>query len=404
MELGCLTGQNRPEKLIPCSDNSSDDESNIAELSMDVDYLMTPAQMTPFIDIAWGGELYCSGNSVTFDQSFSEICKAFEKPCLQQNSIVSNSDDDETLSSNVFSVTSSDQRAFEEMDDDSSDDSSEYIRILCKSNSNDKLNGSKTTIIHEFTSEDFTIVLTDELIALIEEQKTKSLEGFLDWKAMIPQYFGNHLGLLAEVFRVHLPSLDEGEYWFGSDFIINCNKQQIPNGVQFVGLIISEGTAGKKFLLLNGRKKVELKVGYYEAITNVLAIKVHGDGMFSLYNKNKPSFQKVCAEPSDLVFDYNPRMLFLGIITKIGTFKVNILGRDQEHEIDFFGNGCQVIYTDRLTKLQNIYSARVVILKVLSSNIAIMDFNYSSACYIRGEFDPKFIDIFIPAGANPHYF
>ncbi|KAJ3257526.1 hypothetical protein HK103_004435 [Boothiomyces macroporosus] len=241
-----------------------------------------------------------------------------------------------------------------------------------------------------------------ELIALIEQQKVKLCKEFLDWKAALPKYFGNRQNLLCEVFRVQLNSLKEGKYLFGSDFFINI--AQAAKDSTYIGIIQSEGRSGKKYVVIPGRKPVELNLGYVEDVTELLTIKVHSTPVLSIYNKAKPSFQKVCAGPSDLTFDYNPRMIFVGNITSDQRFMVNILGQDVEFDLDIFPNGCQVLYSDHLAKKQKIFSYRVVGLTVLTENFALVDFNYSYACNIAGKFQPKFIDLLIPAGANPYYF
>ncbi|KAJ3255810.1 hypothetical protein HK103_006068 [Boothiomyces macroporosus] len=243
-----------------------------------------------------------------------------------------------------------------------------------------------------------------DLIAKFEVQKSKSLEGFSEWKTKVVDFHRENPGLMAQVFKVDLHSLKEGEYWFGPDFILNCNQHQAPIDSAFVRLITSEGCTGKKYLTAIGKQRVELKIGYFEQINNLLSIKVRDDGMLAMYDKTNPLYVKICSDPPDMFYDYNHDMVFVGIITPDEKIKVNIFGQDEVHDVDFYPNGCQVLYTDQLSKLQNVYKSRVVPLTIFSDNLALIDFNYSYTCNIRGKYQTKHIDLYIPAGANPCYF
>ncbi|KAJ3314896.1 hypothetical protein HDV04_005317 [Boothiomyces sp. JEL0838] len=210
--------------------------------------------------------------------------------------------------------------------------------------------------------------------------------------------------MLSEAFKVDLNTLVRGEYWFGTDFIMGCNQQRAPKGAVFVGLIISEGTYGKKYLMLNGRERVELFAGYTEAVTDLETIQVSQDGKLIMYSKGKSSYQTVRNAVLSLFYDYNPEMVFIGLITPDRKFKVNILGHDEVIDLDYFGADCQIIYRDLLCIEQKTYPVRAVVLQIVSDDVAIADFNYSYACGVAGKYVPKEFSFLIPAGVNPLYF
>ncbi|KAJ3251909.1 hypothetical protein HK103_002014 [Boothiomyces macroporosus] len=250
------------------------------------------------------------------------------------------------------------------------------------------------------------ITLDMKLMHEIETRKEKLKSNFMNWMARIPEHHAKKYTLLTEVFRVHLPSLKEGEYWLASDSIRKCDSDKTPNGVTIYGRIISEESIGKAFIIRNGEESVELRDGYCDAVTDQVTIVVLDGSYLAVHDRAKPSFKMVYARPSDLYFKYNPDMLFVGEITADGNVKVNILGREIVHPVDFYPNGSQIIYCDHLSRLQKIYPNRVVAVNVLSEYVAIVDFNYSYSCYTieKSSYIPKFIDIFIPAGTNPLYY
>ncbi|KAJ3255370.1 hypothetical protein HK103_006289 [Boothiomyces macroporosus] len=412
-----------PKEMITSTDSSSDDESIVTDTSMDGNQAAT--QMLPLTNNTWNIESPGLINTVFLEQD---------------------EEYDLSLSSYVISVSPSDEEAYqEEINGDVTDRSSENGCTSTRSKLRDQRLSSRpmkkdfsnnagencsyeignssitkdcpptsTSKIEEKVPEnasvdqnaksDFTISLSPELNALIEEQKASLIKEFIDWKAEIPKFFGNAFNLLSRVFGLNLNTLGEGAYWFGADFIMDSKKQIAPKDATFVGLILSEGSTGKKFLVLNGREPVQLIAGLTEVVTDLITIIVYDGGELAMYNKAKPSYLKVCAGPPDLVFDYNENMVFTGIITSDKMFKVNILGQDEELRLDVFGQHCQVLYVDQLSKLQKIFPVRVVILSIISERIAIMDFNYSYPCNIYGKFRPEIIDLLIPAGANPYYF
>ncbi|KAJ3253384.1 hypothetical protein HK103_000704 [Boothiomyces macroporosus] len=408
-----------PREMMTSTDSSSDDESSESVVSVDGNQIGT--QMIPLANNTWNGEHSRSIKRVCLSLGFPSVHTTVKRSLvLESNTIISDEEFDESIPSSVFSVSPSDEEAYQqEINGDVTDNSSDGGRVSEKSklDCKKKSNGSRELPVQatksnppkpiqggRSVSKELLSALSPEMNAKIEEQKARSIEGFLDWKVELPQYFGNHFGLLSQVFRLNLNTLVKGEYWFGSDFIMDCNQDKAPKDATFVGLILSEGASEKKYLVITGRKKVELKEGYFEAITDILTIKVYDDGELALYNKGKPSFLKVCASPPDLFFNYDSDLIFVGIITSDKVFKVNVLGCDVEFQLDVFENECQVLYIDHLSKLQKIYPVRAVVLNVLSERLAMMDFNYSYACRSDGKYKPKLIDVLIPAGANPFYF
>ncbi|KAJ3251910.1 hypothetical protein HK103_002015 [Boothiomyces macroporosus] len=426
-----------PGELLGSTDSSSDYEISLADVSINGDNLPPPIQDVPLSN---NQGFFEARNEVTPNSSSLETYLRTQRFILDQGglaetSFISNEECNESNGSLIDSVSPSDELAFQEYQRAELGKSLKYNNELASSIPTQLLNNFhcvQTTIDNSYTSqcqlsstkdklqlsnpfrastsEENSLSLSLELLTKIEEYKTKTHEDFLDWKIALPKHFANQLGKLSEVFTLDLHSLKEGEYWFGPDFIITSNQSQVPEDAVFLGVITSEGSFGKKHLLLNGRNRVELNVGYTESVTKLIAVKVRNDGFFALYNKAKPAYQKVCAGPPDLFFDYNPDTVFVGKITSDQKFKVNIFGQDEVYDVDVFPNGCQVFYIDHLCKLQNIYSSRVVELTVLSDNVAIMDFNYSYACNVcdmctaPGKYKSKFIDRVILAGVNPHYF
>ncbi|KAJ3314894.1 hypothetical protein HDV04_005315 [Boothiomyces sp. JEL0838] len=431
-----------PKEMITSTDSSSDGESIVSDVSINGNEADAP--ILPLTSNTWNIE-----NSGVINTVFLEQGGIIINNCLSTSTTPAKTpheEYDQSLSSYVISVSPSDEEAYQqEINGDVTDLSSENGCTSTRSklgdqrlssrpmkkdfsnnvgeNSNHEIGNSSITkgcsptptsrieekvpenaSVDQNAKSDFTISLSPELNALIDEQKASLVKGFLDWKAELPKHYGNRLGLLSEVFRLNLKALAEGEYWFGPDFIMDSKKQIAPKDATFVGLILSEGSTGKKFLVLNGRERVELNEGYTEGITPLLTVQVNAYGILSMYNKDKVSYQNVCAGPSNLLFNYNPDMVFTGIITSDKTFKVKILGHDVEFNLDVFGNECQVVYIDHMATFQKIYPVRASVLNVLSERLALIDFNYSFPCNIDGSIQPKIINILIPAGANPYYF
>ncbi|KAJ3309544.1 hypothetical protein HDV04_005927 [Boothiomyces sp. JEL0838] len=398
---------------------------------MDVQHLETELAL-PVFDNTWNWDFHNSTNNAMLEDVSREMLNTSQNESLTaENTINSDRDCNASVSSWIESVSPSDEEAFQEQggfsddewqesdDEDLSTDSMEASKKLTSHHNDRRFSNSKTTSrsclfkskrrtpLKSATLESLpqsSITLSSDLIFEIEVQKAKACKHYMDWKVKLPKLMGNQLNLLSEVFRLNLNTLKEGDYWFGTDFIINSAQPQAPEGGVFVGLIQSEGCSDKKYLVIIGRKKVELKSGYIDAITSLQTIKVDDEGVLAMYNKTKPAFQKVCANPPDLFFQYNPDLVFVGSITPDQKFKFKMFGRDEVHDLVIFPGGCQIFYTDHLSKLQNIYPLRVVVLDVVSDNVAIINFNHSHACYIRNKYQPKFIDFFIPAGANPDYF
>ncbi|KAJ3267688.1 hypothetical protein HDV01_004444, partial [Terramyces sp. JEL0728] len=220
----------------------------------------------------------------------------------------------------------------------------------------------------ELSSDDLLTELfqtNKELPMLIESSKKNAAKQFIEWKTDLVEYYNTPFSLLTQSLRVDLSSLEKGQYWFSKDTIYPSTP--IPSieaeTSNLIGLIVSEGINDDKYLIIPGRKKELLKVGFQLQINESITIAVFNSGIFALYDISRPSFTQVISGPSDLMLPYKEELVFTGVITPDMKFRVKIFGKNEVLEVDHYDDIFQVFYTDPVSKLQKIYPYRMLQLK-----------------------------------------
>ncbi|KAJ3317034.1 hypothetical protein HDV06_002200 [Boothiomyces sp. JEL0866] len=241
----------------------------------------------------------------------------------------------------------------------------------------------------------------------------KVAQYFLEWKIDLRWYFNDPISPLTQTFKLDLSKLEHGQYSLGNMHECELKVHGSPSCPDIIGVIVSEGRTGKKFLHLrqglNGAgNPISLEPGWFHDLDETIKLEVNSDNHFRIYDLTSAAYKKVTCGPPNLFFPYNSNIVFFGKPVSEFHLEVSFYGIDVIFEMDYDAKRRRsvVYYTDDVSSAQRIYPARAVDLVIVSPTLYIMNFNFSypSNIYHSDQLEINCIDIPMYGGVNPFYF